>query len=198
MMPAATGRREKEELMEEEVILVKAWWSYLLKGIVAIAFGVAFIAYPHATLKTFIWIFGIFALVSGIVDVILAIVLATRKERWGWPLVGGLLSILIGGIVLRDPNVALGVIVLLVAIWALIGGIAAVASAFDMPPKSGRGWIGVSGALAIIAGIIILAYPVGSTYAVMVLIAVYLLIGGAFLIVFSFYAMSMQRKLKAA
>ncbi len=184
--------------MEEEVIIFKNWWSYLLKGIIAIAFGVALISYPHATLKTFIWIFAIFALASGIVDVIMAVVLATRKERWGWPLVGGLLSILIGGIVLRDPNVALGVIVLLVAIWALIGGIAAVASAFDMPPKSGRGWIGVSGVLSIIAGIIILAYPVGSTYAIMVLISVYLLIGGAYLIVLSFYAMSLQRKLRAA
>jgi uncharacterized membrane protein HdeD (DUF308 family) len=184
--------------MEEEVIILKHWWSYLLKGIIAIAFGVVLIAYPSATLKTFIYIFAAFALVSGIVDVILAIVLATRKEKWGWPLVGGLLSILIGGIILRDPKIALGVVVLLVAIWALIGGIAAMAHAFDMPPKSGRGWVGVSGALAIIAGIVILAYPVGSTYAVMVLIAVYLLIGGVFLIVFSFYALSVERKLKAA
>ena len=184
--------------MESDVIILKHWWSYLLRGIIAIAFGVVMMVYPSATLKTFIWIFGIFALAGGIVDVIMAIVLATRKERWGWPLAGGLLSILLGAIVLNHPDVALGIVVLLVAIWALVTGIAFLAGAFDLPPNSGRGWVGVSGALSIIAGIIILAYPVGSTYAVMVLIGIYALIAGAYLIVLSFYALSQRNKMTPA
>lgn len=184
--------------MKTEVIIFKHWWSYLLRGIIAIAFGIVMIVYPSATLKTFIWIFGAFALAAGIVDVIMAIVLAYRKERWGWPLVGGLLSILLGGIVLNHPNVALEVVVLLVAIWALVTGIAVMASAFDMPPNSGRGFLGAYGALSIIAGIIILAYPVGSTYAVMVLIGIYALMGGSFLIVLSLYALSQLKKMTPA
>ncbi len=184
--------------MEANVVIFKHWWSYLLRGIIAIAFGVVMIVFPSATLKTFIWIFGAFALAVGIVDVIMAIALASRKERWGWTLAGGLLSILLGGIVLNHPSVALEVVVLLVAIWALVTGIAVCASAFDMPPNSGRGFLGVYGALSIIAGIIILAYPVGSTYAVMVLIGVYALMGGAFLIVLAFYALSQLKKMTPA
>jgi uncharacterized membrane protein HdeD (DUF308 family) len=188
----------KEGPMEAEVIVFRHWWAYLLRGLIAIALGVVLIVYPSATLKTFIYIFAAFALLGGIIDLIAAIVLAFRKESWGWPLAGGLLSILLGGILLSHPEVALGVVVILVAIWALITGIAMLASAFDMPPHTGRGWIGVGGALAIIAGIVILAYPAGSTYAVMVLVAIYAFIGGAFSIVLGFWALSQGRKMTPA
>src|SRR5450756_569535 len=122
--------------------------------------------------ETFIIIFGLFVLIDGLVNVVRSIVLANRKDRWGWTLVGGILGFLIGAIILSHQAFALDFVVILVGIWAVIMGIAELAIAFDMPPMSGRGLVGLSGVLSLIIGIIILVYPFGSVYALMVVLAI--------------------------
>ena len=186
--------------MDEEVVMVelltRSWWSFLVRGIIAIALGIILIAWPAPTVKVFIIIFGLFVLIDGLVNVIRSIVLASRKERWGWTLVGGLLGFLIGAIILAHQEFALSFVVILVGIWAIIMGVSELAIAFDMPPESGRGLVGLLGVLSLIIGIIILVYPFGSVYALMVVLAIYAFFAGLYLIFLAFYALGAQRKLK--
>ena len=186
-----------EKVVMEEVI-TRSWWSFLIRGIIAVALGIILLAWCGATVKTFIVIFGLFVLVDGLVNVIRSIVLATRKQRWGWTLVGGLIGFLIGAIILAHQEFALAFVVILVGIWAVIMGIAELAIAFDMPPMSGRGLVGLSGVLSLILGVIILVYPFGSVYALMVVLAIYAFLAGLYLIFLAFYALGAQRRLKKA
>lgn len=182
--------------MEEVDVVMESWWSFLLKGIIAIIFGIILLSWPGATVKTLVIIVGLFALIDGLVNIIRSFVLMARKERWGWALGGGLIGFLLGAIILRHQEFALAFVIILVGIWIILMGIIELSMAFDMPPKSGRGILAVFGIILVALGIIVLVYPFGSAYALMVVIAIYALIAGIFDIGFSFYAMAEQRKMK--
>ena len=186
--------------MEEVDVVSVSWWSFLLRGIIALAFGIVMIAYPSATAKTFFWIFGVFVLVYGLVDLIRGVVHLFKKEKWFATFTWGAVGLIIGGIILGNLNHAtagfLWVMAILVGIWVIILGVVELAAAFDLPPETGRGWIGVLGVISIIFGIIILAYPFGTVYTLMVLIGIYAIIAGIFDIVMSIYIPSKVRKMK--
>lgn len=182
----------------EQNYIVKKWWSFLLRGIIALAFGVLALVWPTKTTIVLVILFGIFALVDGVFDVIQSIVLATKKERWGWVLVKGLVGLLIGILVLARPDIALGVLVILIAVWAIASGFIEIAAALDMPPESGRGIVGIVGALSLVIGILLLIAPFTGALAIMIVIGIYAVIAGIVLIVISFFAKKWERKLAAA
>ncbi len=73
----------REKLIVEEVVLSQFWWIFLIKALVALIFGILFLVWPGRTLLALFVIFGLFALTYGFFDVIRAIILAIRRERWG-------------------------------------------------------------------------------------------------------------------
>jgi uncharacterized membrane protein HdeD (DUF308 family) len=192
------GCTNEEVEMDEDVLVVSRWWSFLLRGIIAIAVGLILLFWTGATVKVLAYVVGIFALLDGLVNVILSIMKAVDKERWVWTLVWGLIGLLLGGLIISRPGAVLGVIVILAGLWVILMGVIFLAFSFDMPPDSGRGWIGILGFLIIVVGILILAYPAGSVYAVAVLIAIYALIKGVFEIIIAFRVRSIGKKIEKA
>src|SRR3977135_2451795 len=65
------------------------WWLLALRGLVAVLFGVLAFVWPGATLITLVWLFGAFALVNGLLSLILA-----AKAPKGYPRIG---SLILGG-----------------------------------------------------------------------------------------------------
>jgi uncharacterized membrane protein HdeD (DUF308 family) len=194
--PVLRADHKEAVRMDEVDVVMKNWWAYLLKGIIAIIFGIILVALPGATVKTLVIIVGLFALIDGLVNVIRAVVMMVRKEPWGWTLAAGLIGFLLGAIILRHQEFALEFVVILAGIWIILSGIVELAVAFDMPPKTGRSVLAVFGIILLAVGIIVLVYPFGSAYALMVLVAIYAFIAGIFDIFFSFYAMSEEKKIK--
>jgi uncharacterized membrane protein HdeD (DUF308 family) len=177
-------------------ILYKSWWSYVLRGVVALIFGILFIAYPGATLKTFITILGVFLLIDGIINIIRSIVFLFKKEQWGWTLVWGIVGLLLGLILINHTEFTLGFVAIIAGIWVIIMGIAEIAIAIDMPPKSGRGILAVSGVISLAFGIVILAWTAGTVYALMVLLGIYLLVVAVIDFVISVYVLRFQHREK--
>jgi uncharacterized membrane protein HdeD (DUF308 family) len=185
----------KGVIMEDD-ILYRSWWSYVARGIIALIFGILFIAYPGATLKTFITILGIFLLIDGAVNVVRSIVFLFRKEQWGGTLIWGIVSLLLGLILVNHTEFTLGFVAVLVGIWVIIMGIAEIAIAIDMPPESGRGILAVFGVISLGFGIAILAWTAGTVYAFMVLLGIYLLVAAVLDFIIGIYVGRMQHKEK--
>jgi len=177
-------------------ILYRSWWSYVVRGILALIFGILFIAYPGATLKTFITILGIFLVIDGVVNVIRSIVFLFRKEVWGWTLVWGIFGLLIGAILIKHTEFTLAFVAILVGIWVIIMGIAEIAISIDMPPNSGRGFLAVFGVISLGFGIVILAWTAETVYAFMVILGIYLLFVALMDFIISVYAVRFQHKEK--
>ena len=177
-------------------IIVRSWWSYVLRGMLALVFGVLFMAYPGKTLKAFVILLGIFFIIDGAVNLGRSAALAVRKGPWGLTLAWGLIGLLIGVLLLNHSEFTLAFTAVLAGMWVIIMGIAEVAVAIDMPPHSGRGFLAVLGMISLGFGIAILTWTASTVYALMVLLGIYLLAVAAMDMLIGIYVGRMQRALK--
>ena len=61
-------------------MLARNWWALALRGLVAVIFGLLTIALPGITLVTLVLLFGAYALVDGVFNVIA--VFRTPSHHW--------------------------------------------------------------------------------------------------------------------
>ena len=105
------------------------WWLLALRGLVAVLFGVLAFVWPGATLITLVWLFGAFALVNGLLSLILAAKAPKGYPRIGSLILGGLLGILAGLLTFVMPGITALGLLMLIAAWAIVTGIMEVVAA---------------------------------------------------------------------
>src|SRR5262249_17648393 len=97
-------------------------WVYGLAGVVSILFGLAAIFWPGLTLSVLVLLFGVFAIVDGIVSIINVFISIGAKRTW-WPsLILGIIGLAAGFFILAYPGVSAVMYVYVVAFWAIITG----------------------------------------------------------------------------
>jgi uncharacterized membrane protein HdeD (DUF308 family) len=89
---------------------------------------------------------------------------------WWLVLIQGIILLIIGGYLLAYPLQTLYVLVIFLGAWWFVGGIFAIISAAMV--KEDVGWKILLGILGIIAGLIILTYPMYSTILILPLLAI--------------------------
>jgi len=102
------------------------------------------------------------------------------QSRGAWialSVITGLLMIVLGGVFLARPGLSLASIILLVGIFAIVYGvflvIAGIAGRHD-----GGGWVVAGGVLAVIMGIVTLAWPAATSLVILYIIAAWAIISG--------------------
>jgi uncharacterized membrane protein HdeD (DUF308 family) len=134
------------------------WWLVLLRGILAIVFGIIALLAPGAALTAIAIVYGAYALVDGIAAIVHALQSRSSNPRWGWMLGGGIVSVLAGLAALILPGLvgALGGLVVLwtIAIWAVVSGVMALRSAGGSEGRA-RTWAIVAGVLSIVLGVVL-------------------------------------------
>lgn len=131
------------------------WWLLLVLGLMCGAAGVIVLVQPDISLVTLAVIAGIFLLVDGIYDVIVAI--AEGGEGRGLLAMIGVVSAIAGIILIRHPIESVVAIALLVGIWLVCIGVVRLVRAFEVPVS--RGWNVFVALVEIVAGIVIVAAP---------------------------------------
>lgn len=135
------------------------WWLLLLRGILAIVFGIIAILAPAAALTGVALVYGAYALVDGIAAIVHAFQLRATNPRWGWLLASGIVTALAGLAALILPGVAAlfgGLFVLwTIVIWTVMTGIMGVRSAAGAASGRGRTIGIVSGVVSIVFGVIL-------------------------------------------
>jgi len=176
----------KEEYMETAFVL-RNWKLTLVRALISLIFGIIILAWPEATTKVIILLFGLYVLVSGMVHVAEAGVSIYRKEKWGLNMVLGLLGFLIGIIVLSRPGLALGVLVFIIAIWLIVYGFMHLYAAFEIEASMGlRILLGLSGLVAVGVGVVFILNLELGAWTVILLIGIYSLFVGILGIVLAF------------
>jgi uncharacterized membrane protein HdeD (DUF308 family) len=99
-----------------------------LTGAIAVIVGLLCLRDPLQTILVITLIVGVWWVASGLIDIVGA-VLSPDPGRRGWSIFAGIVSVLAGGYLLVDPELSLGVLVLITCIWLIaVGGIAIVAA----------------------------------------------------------------------
>ncbi len=165
---------------------------FLVRGIIAIVFGVlALVLSPGITLTFLVYLFGAYAIISGVAAVATAL-RYTKEEGWALLLVEGILGILAGAVAFVWPGITAFVFLFLVAAWAIVTGIMEIVAAFVLPLGAGREWLlGLAGVASVIFGALIVYRPVAGLVALVWLIGIYALVFGILYIVAYFQTRSL-------
>lgn len=169
------------------------WWLMLIRSLVIILFGIAALLWPGPTLVFFIYLFGVFAIVEGIIDIATAIQERQVYKNWWVLLLSGVAGIILGILVFSWPGITSLILFYLVAAWAFVMGIMAIASAFSRFTLPGLDWpLILSGVVLVVLGLIMAAHPVRSFLSIMWVLGLAAIIYGVLLFVRSFQFKSLQ------
>jgi uncharacterized membrane protein HdeD (DUF308 family) len=163
------------------------WWLLALRGLVAVLFGVLAFMWPGATLITLVWLFGAFALVNGILSLVLAAKTPKGYPKVGSLIFGGLLGILAGLLAFVMPGItALGLLILIAA-WAIVTGIMELVAAVRLRKIINNEWLLVlAGIASVVFGVILLFQPAAGALALIWLIGAWALLSGILLMILAF------------
>ncbi len=168
-------------------LLGRYWWVLLLRGLLAIAFGVAAYLSPGITLATLVLFFGAFALVSGAFQTVAAIAGRKSHDHWWLLLLEGLLGIALGVLTLRAPGITALVLVLYIAAWSLVTGVVQIVEAIRLREEiEGELWLGLSGLCSVALGILLMISPGAGALALLWVIAAFAIAWGVLLILLGF------------
>jgi len=171
------------------------WWLYLVRGILAVIFGIIVLVWPGATVFVLIILFGCYALVEGLFALGYSIARASRGDKFFALMMLGLLGILIGIVTLARPEITGLALLWVIAIWLVIRGFLMIISAFEMTGKASVRWlIGISGVLALIVGILMFIFPISGVFAIILVIGIYCLVAGILLAVASFFVKGIDKE----
>src|SRR5690349_9035427 len=163
---------------------------FLFRGLAAILFGILTLVWPKLSLTALVFLFGVFAVVSGITAVAAAL-RNTDEQGWGLLLLEGILGILAGVIALVWPGITALAFLYLLAAWAILTGILEFVAPLSFPMSGGRAVLMVlTGVLSVIFGVLIAAQPAAGLLAVVWLIGVYAIVFGVMYIVVYFQSRS--------
>jgi len=176
------------------------WWVPLIRGIIAILFGITAFLLPGLTAVVFVFLFAGYAVADGILNLITAFRFAQPSSgRWWWMIVQGLLGIGIGVVTVLWPHITAQALGILVAVWAIATGLMEIAAAVrlrkDIPNEI---FLIVVGVLSIIVGIVLSFEPLTALLAWVWVVGVYAIIAGVALIALAFRLRGMNAKMGAA
>ena len=151
------------------------WWVSLIKGFVLIIFGMWLFKSPNESLVKLSFIFGLFILIGGLLEVGLVFKSRNTHEKWNIGLTSGILDILLGILLMANPGFILQLISILISIWLLYRGILSIRYALVLKKAQNKNWYwGLSfGIVLILFGGVFVWHPefIGFTIGIWVSIA---------------------------
>ena len=193
-----TGARSDDtERMADVTAAVRGlWWLVLLRGILAILFGLFALFAPGTALLALVFVFGAYAILDGVTALVVGIRHRQEDPHWVWHLVQGVVSVLAGIIAFVWPGVTVLAILFVIAFWSIISGIAEIAESFMMRKRGeGWGWILAAGIVSVLFGIVLLVWPGAALITLLWLVGIYAIVFGVIIIV---WAVRLRRAVGAA
>ena len=157
--------------VSETVALSRWWWTFILRGLLAIAFGILAFVAPVWGLAILVALFGAWALIDGVTNIWTGIRTRNVDRNWWLEILEGLVSVAVGVIAFAAPAFAAEILVLLIGVWAIVTGVFQIWAAIRLRERiRGEFWLGLAGVASILFGVILLVFPVQGALALVWLI----------------------------
>jgi len=167
--------------------MARHWWVWVLRGFLAVTFGVTAYIWPQITIGVLVLSFGAYVLVDGLFEVAGSIAHRDQYEGWWLLLLDGIFGIGVGIATFIWPNITGIVLVYLIAAWAIVGGLFAIIAAIQLRKEIDNEWlVVVSGILSVVFGVVIAVAPGTGALAMVWVIAAFAIFFGIMLIAFGY------------
>jgi uncharacterized membrane protein HdeD (DUF308 family) len=162
--------------------LTRNWWMVVLRGVVALLFGVLAWVRPGITLGALVLLFGAYALLDGVLSLVAAVTGRTGKPWWAL-LLAGIAGLAAAAVAFFAPGLTALALLYLIAAWAIITGVMEVVAAIALRKEIQGEWLlALAGIASLVFGFFLVARPGAGALAVIWLIGSYAFAFGILLI----------------
>ncbi|QJE98821.1 HdeD family acid-resistance protein [Luteolibacter luteus] len=167
-------------------LLSRNWGWILLRGILAILFGLMAFGWPLLTLQVLVLLYGAYVLVDGVISLIAAIRGGTFAPRW-WLALVGVIGLLAGIALFLWPGLGALALLMFIGAVAIVRGIFEIAGAVALRREIRGEWMLIlSGLASILFGAVVMLFPGAGAVGMVWLIAAYSIAFGLILCVLAF------------
>src|SRR5438105_10593955 len=154
------------------------WWLLVIRALFAVLFGILAIIAPLVAALFFIFLFGAYALLDGLLSIVVSLQERHTYSRWWMLLISGIAAVILGIFAFFQPGVTAVALFWVVALWLIISGIFELIAAFWLRTLGIEWLLAIAGILSILVGIVFFVHPVGSILTIVGLIGVFALVRG--------------------
>jgi uncharacterized membrane protein HdeD (DUF308 family) len=177
----STGQVDDSPVLE---LLSRRWHLVVLRGVVAVLFGILAIAWPEITVLSLALLFGVYTLLDGITSIVMGIGQGTDRV---YMITLGVLGVVAGAIALIWPQITVIVLLVIIAVWAIFAGVMQIAAAIRLRKVIRNEWfLAVSGIVALVLGLLLIVQPAEGAIALVIAIATFAIAWGVILVVLGF------------
>jgi uncharacterized membrane protein HdeD (DUF308 family) len=199
MQPGISAVLDTQRMTETAKELLDLWWLWLVRGALAILFGIAAWVWPGLTIATLIWILGAYIAIDGFISIIGFF----RHADLGWGrrillLLWGVVEIIAGIVLWLAPGLGAVTMMVIFGVWAMLTGMFLLVSAFTSDGHLMSPWLqGLVGILGVLVGIYLVIEPGRGALATIWAIGVTAIAYGVFLIIAAFKIRSLRNQVES-
>jgi uncharacterized membrane protein HdeD (DUF308 family) len=173
---------------------------FILRGVLAILFGVVAFVSPPTTIAVLVFFFGVWALVDGVFHIAGAIQDRARQTRSFWlSILEGAVSIIAGVLALAFPDVAALSLLLLISAWSIVTGVIEIMLAIRLREQmTGELWLAIAGILSIVFGVLLFLYPQSGAITIVWIIGAFAIAFGVSLVLLGWRLRGLNQRTGAA
>ena len=165
--------------------------------VAAILFGLLTLVVPGLTLAALVLLFGAYALVDGIFNIVAAIRRRPDGPPWWALLLEGLVGVAAGLVTFLLPGLTAATLVYIIGAWAIITGVLEIVAAVRLRQQlTGEWWLVLSGVLSVVFGVLVMLRPAAGALAIVLWIGAYAIVFGALLLALAFRLRRAQAELR--
>jgi len=163
--------------------LARNWWALAIRGIAAVVFGLLALFWPPTAFVALVLVFGAYAIVDGIFNLVAAVRAPHTGRRWGPLVFEGIVSLIVGMITLLWPRISAFALVMFIAAWSIVTGIAEVVAAIRLRKQIRGEWLlALSGILSLALGVLLFLAPAAGALVLTIWIGAYAVVFGAVMV----------------
>lgn len=176
------------------VAVARWWWTFVLRGLLASAFGALAFFAPAYGIAALVALFAAWMLIDGAAGLFAALRTRGQDRSWWLEALEGLAGIAAGVVAIVFPQFAARVLVILIGTWALVTGVAEIWTAIRMREQiHGEFWLGLAGAASVLFAVLLAAYPAAGALSLVWLIGSFALVFGGFLVILGWRLRTIDR-----
>lgn len=170
--------------MAGTVALARWWWTFVVRGLLAIAFGILAFFAPGLGIAVLVGLFAAWALIDGVTNIAAGVGSRQTDRSWWLEVVEGLVSIGAGVIALLFPVFAAEILVIIIAAWSVVTGVFEIWTAIRLREQiKGEFWLALAGLASILFGVVLFVFPAAGALSLVWLIGSFALVFGVFLVI---------------
>lgn len=132
------------------------WWTFLLRGLCALALGLIALFWPTQSIGVLIWVAGLFLVLDGV----LTLFSAMRGTDSSISKASGVISVIIGAVLVFLPVGSARFAFMILGVWAMITGVSYLMTWRTIPEADpARETARNLGITALVAGLILFFWP---------------------------------------